>query len=45
MLLNDNWSSLSIPRGNSKEYNAKKFAQPKEVVHFTDEYLGKKMES
>ena len=33
------WSSLSIPRGNSKEYNADKFSQPKQKTHFTDEYL------
>ncbi len=44
MVLNDKWSSLSIARGNSKEYNAEKFAQPKKVAHFTDEYLGKKNE-
>jgi hypothetical protein len=38
MALNDQWSSLSIPRGNSKEYNAGKFSQPKRKEHFTDEF-------
>lgn len=33
------WSSLSIPKGDSKQYNAGKFAKPKEKAHFTDEYL------
>ncbi|MFD2035294.1 DUF1572 domain-containing protein [Belliella marina] len=27
ILLNDKWESLSIPKGKSKEYNAKKFSQ------------------
>lgn len=35
------WQSLSIPKGNSQEYNAKKFAQEKENIHFTDEFLKK----
>jgi len=39
MALDAQWSSLSIPRGNSQGYNAEKFAQPKRTVHFTDEYL------
>src|ERR1700761_4048060 len=40
MVLNEQWKSLSIPRGNSVEYNAGKFAQPKHKEHFTDEFLG-----
>lgn len=36
------WQSLSIPKGNSTQYNEEKFKQPKERVHFTEEYLGKK---
>lgn len=36
------WTSLSIPRGNSNEYNAEKFSKPKHQEHFTDEYLKKK---
>ena len=39
MVCNDNWASLSIPKGNSKEYNADKFSKPKHKQHFTDEYL------
>jgi hypothetical protein len=35
----DNWSSLSIPKGNSKSYNADKFSRQKQKAHFTDEYL------
>lgn len=44
MLLNKNWSSLSIPRGNSREFNAEKFSQPKKIGHFTDEYIKNKKE-
>lgn len=36
------WNSLSIPKGKTKEYNAEKFAQPKEKKHFTSEYIKKK---
>lgn len=39
MLLNENWTSLSIPKGNSVQYNADKFALEKQKKHFTDEYL------
>jgi Protein of unknown function (DUF1572) len=39
MFCNENWISLSIPRGNSKEYNNDKFSKPKQKQHFTDEYL------
>lgn len=35
----EKWDSLSIPRGNSKNYNDEKFSKPKEKGHFTDEYL------
>src|SRR4051812_21310298 len=40
MLCGESWSSLSIPRGNSQEYNQEKFAQPKHTEHFTDALLG-----
>lgn len=33
------WNSLSIPKGNSQQYNAGKFSKPKEKAHFTDEFL------
>jgi hypothetical protein len=42
MLANNNWKSLSIPKNQSKSYNAEKFAKPKERGHFTDEFLDKK---
>ena len=44
MALHDQWSSLSIPRGNSKAYNADKFSQPKRKAHFTDEFRKKEEE-
>ena len=39
MLKDQEWTSLSIPKGESKSYNAKKFAKPKHKEHFTDEFL------
>ncbi len=39
MMCNENWQSLSIPKGNSQQYNAQKFAEEKQNKHFTDEYL------
>ena len=39
MLANNNWTSLSIPKGNSNQYNADKFSRPKHTGHFTDEFL------
>lgn len=41
MLANEQWQSLSIPRGKSQDYNADKFAQEKHRQHFTDEFLKK----
>ncbi|MGN6638366.1 MAG: DUF1572 domain-containing protein [Mucilaginibacter sp.] len=41
MVADSDWKSLSIPRGDSKAYNAKKFANPKTKEHFTDEILKK----
>jgi hypothetical protein len=32
------WESLSIPKHQSKDYNTAKFAQQKEVRHFTEEW-------
>ncbi|MGB1204380.1 MAG: DUF1572 family protein [Chitinophagales bacterium] len=37
MLQDENWQSLSIPKGNSKQYNKEKFAKPKRKEHFTDD--------
>ena len=31
------WESLSIPRGNSRQFNAEKFSRPKHQEHFTEE--------
>lgn len=42
MALDNQWSSLSIPRGNSKAYNADKFSQPRKKQHFTDEFSNNK---
>lgn len=42
MVCNDQWHSLSIPKGKSSDYNSDKFAQPKRREHFTDEYTRKK---
>ena len=42
MIKGESWESLSIPRNKSKDYNAGKFAQPKEQKHSTDEFLKKK---
>ncbi|MFM2224705.1 MAG: hypothetical protein RJA07_907 [Bacteroidota bacterium] len=41
MVCENNWTSLSIPKGNSNSYNAEKFAQPKGKEHFTNEHLNK----
>lgn len=39
MASENNWISLSIPKGNSNAYNADKFAKPRQKGHFTDEFL------
>ncbi|TKC05736.1 DUF1572 domain-containing protein [Pedobacter polaris] len=44
MLCNQNWKSLSIPKGDSKTFNDEKFTHPKHKQHFTDEFLKNKME-
>lgn len=38
------WQSLSIPRGESAAYNARKFTQQKERRHFTDEWMNESRE-
>ena len=37
LIKGDEWKSLSIPKGQSKAFNAKKFAEGKGKRHFTDE--------
>ena len=39
MVCNDQWQSLSIPRGGTDRYNAEKFSREKHREHFTDEFL------
>jgi len=39
MIRDAGWTSLSIPRGGSQQFNAEKFSQPRERRHFTDEFL------
>ena len=41
MINNTKWVSLSIPKGDSKIFNAEKFSQPKHTEHFTDEFIKK----
>ena len=41
MICDENWKSLSIPKGKSQIYNQDKFSKPKHNEHFTDEYLKK----
>lgn len=44
MLTENNWTSLSIAKGNSQSYNAEKFTEQKHRGHFTDEFLNDKKE-
>lgn len=41
-MLCNNWTSLSVPKGKSTEFNTEKFSQSKHKAHFTDEFLNKK---
>src|ERR1700761_7092834 len=41
MVADNNWKSLTIPKGNSQSFNAEKFSKPKSRRHFTDEMLKK----
>lgn len=45
MLSENNWQSLSIPKGNSNQYNSEKFSKAKEKTHFTDEFLNPNSDS
>ncbi|WP_125719451.1 DUF1572 family protein [Flavobacterium ustbae] len=38
-LKNSEWTSLSIPKNKSENYNAEKFAKEKEIKNFTDDEL------
>lgn len=37
MAQNNDWNSLSIPKGKSSSYNDEKFSKEKRIVHFTDD--------
>ncbi|MEM6320218.1 MAG: DUF1572 family protein, partial [Bacteroidota bacterium] len=37
MIKGENWQSLSIPKGESKVFNAEKFSKGKHRGHFTDD--------
>ncbi|MFD0990810.1 DUF1572 family protein [Mariniflexile jejuense] len=37
LLKNDQWQSLSIPKGDSQKYNDAKFKKEKGIRHFTDD--------
>lgn len=39
MIKGAEWESLSIPKGESQQYNRKKFAQKDKGGHFTDEFV------
>jgi hypothetical protein len=36
MIVRDEWTSLSIPKGESTQFNKKKFSEEKQKRHFTD---------
>jgi len=38
MICDEKWVSLSIPRDASNTYNAERFAKPKRIEHFVDDY-------
>jgi hypothetical protein len=42
MIVGEGWASLSIPKGNSQQFNDAKFSQEKKKAHFTDEVLKEK---
>lgn len=39
MLAEKGWTSLTIPKGQSKAFNSEKFSRPKQKGHFADEFL------
>lgn len=44
MACENNWKSLSIPKGKSSEFNTEKFSKPKRKEHFTGENVKKRTE-
>lgn len=45
MICNDQWQSLSIPRGQSKDYNKEMFAKEKSRAHFTKDFISEDPEN
>lgn len=41
MVIDNDWHSLTIPKGASQSFNADKFSKPKSKQHFSDEFLKK----
>lgn len=39
MIKGKDWNSLSIPKGESIDFNVNKFSKDKHKAHFTDEYI------
>ena len=37
LIKGEHWESLSIPKGNSSNYNKEKFSKEKGIRHFTDD--------
>jgi hypothetical protein len=44
MCTENNWKSLSIPKGKSDDFNKEKFSKPKNTDHFTNDSLKSKKE-
>lgn len=44
MICDNNWASLSIPKGNSKTFYDDKFSKPKHKEHFTDKIIKREKE-
>ncbi|MDY8137918.1 DUF1572 family protein [Aquimarina sp. 2201CG5-10] len=42
IILGNNWKSLSIPKGESVNYNKKRFSAPKHKAHYTDKLMDDK---
>ncbi len=45
MIRDQQWESLSIPKGKSQSFNSKKFSEEKHRAHFTDEFLNHNADS
>jgi hypothetical protein len=43
MILGEDWTSLSIPKGKSKEFNKTYFDGKKNIKDFTNDFLNQKL--